>query len=47
MLSEMTLRGVDGIKRVFMREPKLDGIDPETLTLTPTLTLTRTTASRP
>jgi DNA-directed RNA polymerase II subunit RPB1 len=30
MLSEMTLRGVEGIRRVFMREPKLDGIDPET-----------------
>ena len=28
MLSEMTLRGVEGIRRVFMREPKLDGIDP-------------------
>ena len=30
MLSEMTLRGVEGIRRVFMREPKLDGIDPVT-----------------
>ena len=30
MLSEMTLRGVEGIRRVFMREPKLEGIDPNT-----------------
>eukprot|EP00908_Phaeocystis_cordata_P025055 Transcript_7512.p1 GENE.Transcript_7512~~Transcript_7512.p1 ORF type:complete len:1701 (-),score=865.25 Transcript_7512:173-5275(-) len=30
MLSEMTLRGVEGIRRVFMREPRLEGIDPNT-----------------
>ena len=30
LLSEMTLRGVENIKRVFMREPKMDAINPET-----------------
>ncbi len=30
MLSQMTLQGIPGIKRVFMREPKRETIDPET-----------------
>mmetsp|Transcript_15235 Transcript_15235/g.35010 ORF Transcript_15235/g.35010 Transcript_15235/m.35010 type:complete len:1631 (-) Transcript_15235:547-5439(-) len=30
MLTEMTLRGVDRIRRVFMRQPKRDVVDPKT-----------------
>merc|ERR1712176_925357 len=34
MLTEMTLRGVDRIRRVFMRQPKRDVVDPKTGHLT-------------
>ena len=34
MLSEMTLRGIEGIRRVFMRKPNREVVDPQTGALT-------------